>query len=126
MTPEHQFKMIAAATLLAATTLAGGRAQAQDIMSFADTNMDGKVSVEEYKAFLVQGWMFIAMGADKVKLSEVDPMFKPAFTGVPVDAQGFVTEAAWNGSADARFKAADKNSDGSLNADELNASMAPA
>jgi hypothetical protein len=116
-------KTIAVAALLAATTLLAGRARAQDLMSFADTNMDGKVSLEEYKAFLAQGWMFIAMGADKVKLADVDPMFKPAFAGVPVDAQGYVTEAAWNGSAESRFKAADKNGDGSLSAEELTASM---
>jgi Ca2+-binding EF-hand superfamily protein len=116
-------KTIAVAALLAATALLAGRAQAQDLMSFADTNMDGKVSVEEYKAFLAQGWMFIAMGADKVKLADVDPMFKAAVTGVPVDAEGYVTEVAWNGSAESRFKAADKNGDGSLNAEELTASM---
>lgn len=116
-------KMIAVAALLVAATVCVGRAQAQDLMSFADADMDGKVSLTEYKAFLVQGWMFIAMGADKVKLSEVDPMFAGAFKGVPVDADGFVTEAAWNGSAEARFKAADKNNDGSLSADELNAAM---
>lgn len=116
-------KMIAVAALIAATTMAVGQAQAQDLMSFADTNMDGKVSLEEYKAFLAQGWMFIAMGADKVKLADVDPMFKPAFTGVPVDAEGYVTQAAWNGSAETRFKAADKNGDGSLSAEELTASM---
>jgi len=116
-------KMIAVAALIAASTLAVGSARAQDLMSFADTNMDGKVSLEEYKAFLAQGWMFIAMGADKVKLADVDPMFKAAFTGVPVDAEGYVTQAAWNGSAEPRFKAADKNSDGSLNAEELTASM---
>jgi hypothetical protein len=116
-------KMIAVAALIAAATLSVGKAQAQDIMSFADANMDGKVSLEEYKAFLAQGWMFIAMGANKVKLAEVDPMFKGAFTGVPVDAEGYVTEAAWNGSAEARFKSADKNGDGFLSAEELTASM---
>ena len=117
-------KMIAAAALVAAATLALGQtARAQDLMSFADTNMDGKVSLDEYKNFLAQGWMFIAMGADKVKLADVDPMFKPAFTGVPVDAQGYVTQAAWNGSAESRFKAADKNGDGFLSAEELTASM---
>jgi len=116
-------KWIAAAAVLAAATVMVGRAEAQDLMSFADTNMDGKVSLDEYKAFLEQGWMFIAMGADKVKLADVDPMFKAAFTGVPVDAEGYVTQAAWNGSAEPRFKAADKNSDGSLNAEELTASM---
>ena len=116
-------KMIAVAALVAATTMAVGSARAQDLMSFADADMDGKVSLTEYKAFLVQGWMFIAMGADKLKLADVDPMFKGAFAGVPVDAQGYVTEAAWNGSAEARFKAADKNNDGSLSADELTAAM---
>jgi hypothetical protein len=116
-------KMIAVAALVAATTVLADRAQAQDLMSFADTNMDGKVSLEEYKAFLAQGWMFLAMGADKVKLADVDPMFKGAFAGVPVDASGYVTEVAWNGSAEPRFKAADKNSDGSLSAEELTAAM---
>lgn len=116
-------KMMAVAALIAATTVLAGRAQAQDLMSFADTNMDGKVSLDEYKAFLAQGWMFIGMGADKVKLADVDPMFKGAFTGVPVDADGYVTEAAWNASAEPRFKAADKNGDGSLSAEELNAAM---
>ena len=119
-------KMIAVAALLAATTIAGGRAQAQDIMSFADTNMDGKVSLEEYTAFSDQGWMFISMGADKIKLVDVDPMFKPAFSGVTPDAQGFVDKAAYMAAVPARFKAADKNGDGFLNAAELNATTAPA
>ncbi len=117
-------KMIAVAALIAGMAVLGGQARAQDLMSFADTNNDGKVSLEEYKAFLDQGWMFIAMGADKVKLVDVDPMYKGAFKGVPVDAQGNVTQAAWTGSAEARFKAADKNGDGFLSADELTASMA--
>jgi hypothetical protein len=116
-------KMIAVAALVAAATLSVGQAQAQDLMSFADTNMDGKVSLDEFKAFLAQGWMFIGMGADKVKLADVDPMFKGAFTGVAVDADGYVTQAAWNASAEPRFKAADKNGDGFLSAEELNASM---
>ena len=117
-------KMVVLAALVAVAAIGGaGRAQAQDLMSFADTNMDGKVSLDEYKAFLAQGWMFIGMGADKVKLADVDPMFKGAFKDVPVDAQGYVTEAAWNGSAETRFKAADKNGDGSLSAEELTASM---
>ena len=118
-------KMIAVAALIAAATISVGQAQAQDLMSFADTNMDGKVSLDEYKAFLAQGWMFIAMGADKIKVADVDPMFRGAFAGVPVDAQGYVTEAAWNGSAESRFKAADKNGDGFLSAEELMASMGP-
>ena len=89
-------KMMAVAAMVAATVVLGGQARAQDLMSFADANMDGKVSLEEYKAFLDQGWMFLAMGADKVKLADVDPMYKGAFSGVPVDAQGFVTQLACN------------------------------
>jgi hypothetical protein len=117
-------KMIAAAALVAAATLALGQtAKAQDLMSFADTNMDGKVSLDEYKAFLAQGWMFLAMGAEKMKAADIDPMYKAAFAGVPVDADGYITQAAWNGSAESRFKAADKNGDGFLNAEELTASM---
>jgi hypothetical protein len=116
--------MIAAAALIAAATLALGQtAKAQDLMSFADTNMDGKVSLDEYKAFLAQGWMFLAMGMEKIKAADIDPMFKPAFAGVPIDTDGYITQAAWNGSAEARFKAADKNGDGFLSAEELTASM---
>ena len=113
--------LVAAGAIVACAS--GASAQAQDLMSFADTNMDGKVSLDEFKAFLAQGWMFIGMGADKVKLADVDPMFKGAFTGVAVDADGYVTQAAWNASAEPRFKAADKNGDGFLSAEELNASM---
>jgi hypothetical protein len=120
-------RFVVVAALLGATAALAGpaRAQDQDLMQFADTNGDGKVTLEEYTAFLAQGWMFIAMGADKVKLADVDPMFKGAFTGVPVDADGNVTQAAWMGSAPSRFKAADKNGDGVLDAMELNATMGP-
>ena len=39
--------------------------------------------------------------------------------GVPVDADGFVTHAAFTASIPGKFKAADKNSDGFLDKDEL-------
>ena len=100
-------KMIAAAALIAAATLAMGQtAKAQDLMSFADTNMDGKVSLEEYKAFIAQGWMFLAMGAEKIKAADVDPMFKGAFAGVPVDADGYITQAALKRASAEPFQAA--------------------
>ena len=118
---------IAIAALLVSTAVLAGpaRAQDQDLMQFADTNGDGKVTLAEYTDFLAQGWMFIAMGADKMKLADVDPMFKGMFAGVPVDADGNITQAAWMGSAPARFKAADKDGNGTLDSKELNASMGP-
>ena len=119
-------RTIAAAFLVSAAILAG-RAQAQDfdLMMFADPNMDGKVTLEEYIAFSDQGWMFISMGADKVKLADVDPMFKSAFAGVTPDAQGMVDKVAYMAAVPARFKTADKNGDGALNAAELNSTMQP-
>lgn len=120
-------KVIAVTALLASVALFAGRAQAQgfDLMMLADTNMDGKVSPEEYTAFSDMGWMFLSMGAEKVKLAEVDPMFKGAFSGVVADAQGMVDHTAYMTAVPARFKAADKNGDGFLSAAELNATLGP-
>ena len=118
---------IAMAAGLVAAVVSLGLAQAQDfdLMQYADADHDGKVTMEEFTAFTAQGWDFIAMGAAKVKLSEVDPMFKGAFNGAKADADGFVSKEAYMAAAPARFKAADKNGDGVLNAAELNASMGP-
>ena len=118
---------IAMAAGLVAAVVSLGLAQAQDfdLMQYADADHDGKVTSAEFTAFTAQGWDFIAMGAAKVKLSEVDPMFKGAFNGVKADADGYVDKDAYMAAAPGRFKAADKNGDGVLDAAELNASMAP-
>ncbi len=112
--------------VLAATGLAGGAwAQDVDLMQFADPNMDGKVTPEEYASFSAQGWDFFAQGADKVKVADLDPAAKGAFSGIAPDADGYVTKAAYLAGIPDRFKAADKNGDGTLNAAELNATMKP-
>lgn len=113
--------------LLAATTLTGGAAVAQDfdLMQFADPNGDGKVTLEEFTAFSAQGWDYFAQGGDSVKVADLDPMAKPSFVGVPTDAAGMATKAAYTAAVPARFKAADKNGDGSLTKAELEAALAP-
>lgn len=100
-------------------------AQDFDIMQFADTNSDGKVSSEEYAAFSEQGWGFFAQGADSVKVAELDAMAQGAFNGITPDADGVVTHAAYTAAIPARFKAADKDGNGALNEAELTATMGP-
>ncbi len=118
---------IAIATLAAAMACLVGRAQAQDVdlMQYADTDMDGKVTMAEFTAFSEQAWSFLGQGADKVKVADLDANGKAAFGAIPPDADGNVTKDAYIGSVPARFKAADKNGDGVLNAAELNATMKP-
>jgi hypothetical protein len=109
----------------AACFFCAGAALAQDVdaMQFADTNGDGKVTAEEYAAFSEQAWGYFAHGADKFKVADVDPTGKGLFASAPKDADGYVTKAAFMAAAPARFKAADKNGDGVLDAAELNASI---
>ena len=118
---------IAIAALVLSTAGLVGAAHAQDIdlMQYADTNMDGKVTADEYTAFTAQGWEFVSQGADKVKVADVDPQAKAIFTGIAPDADGFVTKAAYLAAGPGRFKAADKDGDGVLTAVELNGSMKP-
>ena len=100
-------------------------AQDMDLMQFADPNGDGKVTPEEFAAFREGGWNYFSQGADKVKVADLDSQAKPAFAAIPADADGIVTKAAYMAAVPARFKAADKNGDGVLDAAELNASMKP-
>ena len=118
---------IAIAAMAAAGAGFVGAAYAQDIdlMQFADTNMDGKVTLEEYTAFSEQSWSYFAQDAAKVKVADLDDMAKPAFRGITLDANGEVTKEAYMAGVPDRFKAADKNGDGVLDAAELNATMAP-
>ena len=119
--------MIAIAALVVATAGLAGAAQAQgvDLMQYADTNGDGKVTLEEYTAFQEQAWMYFAMGADSVKVASLDDTAKPAFRGITPDMNGVVTHAVFMAGVPDRFKAEDKNGDGVLDAAELNATMAP-
>lgn len=113
--------------ILAASAGLTGAAPAQDVdlMQYADTDTDGKVTLAEYTAFSEQGWGFFSQGADKVKVSELDDMAKGAFAGITPDAAGYVTKAAYMAGVPARFKAADKDGNGTLSAAELNATMKP-
>jgi hypothetical protein len=116
-----------ATTLLVGVTGLGGQAMAQDfdLMQFADADQDGKVTEAEYANFREQGWTFIAQGAEVVKIADLDDMMKGAFAGITPDAEGQVSKAAYLSVTPALFKAADKNGDGTLDGQELNASMMP-
>ena len=113
--------------LVAATVGIAGQALAQDfdIMGFADTDKDGKVTMAEYTAMSEQGWGFFSQGADKVKVADLDPMAKGAFAGIAPAADGTVSHAAYTAAQPAKFKAADTNGDGTLDAKELTATMGP-
>jgi Ca2+-binding EF-hand superfamily protein len=112
---------VAAASLIVAGFAAPVIAQGGDfdLMGFADTNKDGKVSLEEFTAFQEQGWGFLSQGAESIKVAEMQPMMKPMMAGVPVDGSGAITHKAYMDSVPARFKAADKNGDGFLSKEEL-------
>ena len=98
-------------------------AQDANVMQYADTNSDGKVTPQEYADFLGQAWNYFTQSADKVKVAGLDPMTKGLVSGVTPDADGMVSKAALLAAAPAKFKAADKNGDGAIDAAELNASM---
>lgn len=98
---------------------------APDMMQFFDPNGDGKVTLEEYTAAMDGAWGFFSQGADKVKVADLQPMAKPAFTGVTPAADGTVDKPAFLAVVPAKFKAADKNGDGALTKEELMASMGP-
>ena len=117
----RSFISIAAATLAVAGLAAPALAQDFDLMQFADTNTDGKVTAEEFAAFQEQGWGFLSQGAESIKLADVMPEMKAAFNGITPDANGVITHAAYTAAVPAKFKAADKNGDGSLSKEELTA-----
>ena len=100
-------------------------AQDFDIMQMADTNTDGKVSPEEFAALTEQGWGFISQGAESIKVADLEPMAKGAVNGITPDASGVITHAAYTAATAGRFKALDKNGDGSLSKEELTAMMGP-
>jgi Ca2+-binding EF-hand superfamily protein len=112
-------------TIIAAVALAAlaapAIAQDFDLMGFADADKNGKVSAEEFAAFQEQGWGFFSQGAESIKLADIMPEMKAAFNGITADANGVITHAAYTAAVPAKFKAADKNGDGSLSKEELTA-----
>jgi hypothetical protein len=98
----------------------GPEMQAMDLMPIADTDQDGKVTLDEYTKFSEQGWGFVSQGKEKVKVAELDQMAQLAFFGITPDADGFVTQKIYLGAVPGRFSMFDADKNGSLNADELN------
>src|SRR5689334_20227946 len=103
------FAMTGAVIIAFAGTMASAQApefqqQPMDLMQLADTDGDGKVTLEEYQAFTEQGWGFISQGADKVKVADLDDQAKLAFFGIQPDAQGYITHKMYTDAAPVRFK----------------------
>ncbi|SEK06254.1 EF hand [Sphingobium sp. AP50] len=96
-------------------------AQGFDVMAMADTDQDGKVTIEEYAAFRESGWGFFAAGEESVKLADLPEMAKGSFKGITPNAQGMISHADYTAAAPRLFKEADKNGDGSLDSAEINA-----
>lgn len=121
-------QMMLAASLALGALAAPQAAMAQDfdLMQFADSDGDNKVSPEEFAAFREQGWGFFAQGAAKMKVADMNPMAQGAMTGIPTDAEGNITHEAYTKAGPEKFKAADTNGDGSLSAEELMKAMRPA
>lgn len=113
-------KTIFALPLVAAIAATPALAQDFDLMGFADTNQDGKVSLEEYTAFSTQGWGFVSQGQDRVKVADLDPQAQLAFFAIEPDAEGYVTQQMYIDAIPMRFELFDADKDGSLNSDELN------
>ena len=116
-------KIVGAAAAAFLCVAAPALAQDVDVMQYADGNGDGKVTPEEYTAFLGQAWDYLMQNAEKVKVANADPQAKPLLAGITPDANGEVTKAAFLAAAPAKFKLADKNGDGTLDSAELNGSM---
>ena len=119
----HLKKIIGVSVMALVCGAAPALAQDVDVMQYADGNGDGKVTQEEYAAFLGMAWDYLMQSAEKVKVADADPMAKPLLAGITPDANGEVTKAAFLAAAPVKFKAADKNGDGTLDAAELNGSM---
>lgn len=94
-------------------------AQGFDIMSMADSDRNGEVTLEEWTAFSEQGWDYISQGQEKVKVADLDQFSQMAFTGVEPDAEGYVDRQAYIDAIPRRFEMVDRDRSGTLKADEL-------
>jgi hypothetical protein len=118
-------RLIAAGGLALGLFASQALAQGMDLFPMADADKDGKVTLAEYTTFHEMGWNFFAQGAEKVKVSELQEPAKSSFANIAPDANGEITKAAYVAVGPVRFKAADKNGDGTLDNAEFTASMAP-
>ena len=98
-----------AAALATAAISASGAAWCQDA-SYADFNHDGEVSFEEGRAFADLLWK---------KLLAQSPEFARLLKIVMPRQDGLIYKTDFRVALDARFKAADKNGDGVLDAREI-------
>lgn len=90
-----------------------------DLMSFADTNGDGKVTREEYRVFSEQGWEVVSAEQAEVRLAELDSLAQMAFVGIQPNAEGIITRQMYIDAIPQRFQMFDQDGDGVLSADEL-------
>ena len=96
------------------------QSESMNLMPFADTNRDGKVTADEYTAFSEQGWGFVAHDGSEVNFADLDKSAQVAFLGVIPNKHGVITRQMYIEAIPARFKMLDRNRDGTLDADELN------
>ena len=91
-----------------------------DLMPIADSDADGKVTLEEYRAFSEQGWDVVSEGQRRLKWADLDPSAQVAFLGITPNPQGYITRQMYLGAIPGRFRMFDENSDQALSSDELN------
>lgn len=119
------FALTLAATAALAYAQAPELQQQIDLMPLADTDQDGKVTLEEYLKFSGQGWDLVSQGAERIKPAELDPQAQMALLGTTPDKDGYVTRKIYLDAAPARFKLLDTDRSGALSADELNGKTQP-
>ena len=114
--------LAAAAALATALVAVPGAAWSQDA-SYADFNHDGEVSSEEGSAFADLLWSSLSPDAaesvDPKTLLAQRPEFARLLKIATPRRDGLIYKIDFRAALDARFKAADKNGDGVLDAREI-------
>jgi DNA-binding CsgD family transcriptional regulator len=96
-----------------------------DLMPFADSDLDGMVTLEEYRAFSEDGWDVVSEGKDRLKWADLNPTARVAFLGITPNQQGYITRRMYLAAIPGRFRMFDQNSDQGLSSDELNGRTIP-